>query len=301
MNLVKRVVAAPLIQFLLIGILVVLGYSAISRDAPDAPDAEGRKIVVTPGRIEHLQQAFLQTWQRPPDTRELKGLIDSFIKEEIYYREGLRMGLDKDDTVFRRRMQQKMEFLMEPEASSLTPTAEELADFYQAHKAQFNVPARISFEQITYNREAHSEMALEALVRHDLAALNAETAADAIGLGDPTVLPSQMRNAELQKVRQAFGPEFAETLLTVPAGPWAGPVSSPFGLHLVRNVMIEPAHLPALDEIRADVRLAWESGRRNAIAQEAYQRLLATYEIEIEPSEVPPSNVSASPLPSGAS
>ena len=82
----------------------------------------GGKIVVTRGQIEHLAAASTQTWQRPPTDAELKGLIDDRVRDEVYCREAMALGLDKDDTVIRRRLRQKMEFVSDDIGSPTEPT-----------------------------------------------------------------------------------------------------------------------------------------------------------------------------------
>ncbi|MDQ6438169.1 hypothetical protein RB623_29295 [Mesorhizobium sp. LHD-90] len=107
MSFLRRFLAEPLVQFLVIGI-ALFGYTAVDRSPSEA---DRQMIEVGPGRIAQLFGTFSLTWQRAPNPEELNGLVEAFVKEGIFYREGTKMGLDRDDTVYRRRMQQKMEFL----------------------------------------------------------------------------------------------------------------------------------------------------------------------------------------------
>ncbi len=141
----RRVLGEPLVQFLLIGICVFGLYSAVGQSPPEA---EPQSIEIGPGRIAQLLETFSRTWQRPPTQDELNGLIEAFIKEEIFYREGRKAGLDRDDTVFRRRLQQKMEFLMEPTAAELTPVEKDLQTFLDARSEMFRIAERVAFRQI---------------------------------------------------------------------------------------------------------------------------------------------------------
>ena len=126
MTVVRRFLSEPLVQFLLIGVVVFAAWSA---RRPLAAEADRQVIEVGPGRIAQLVETFSRTWQRPPTPRELNGLIEAFVKEEIFYREGREIGLDQNDTVFRRRLQQKMEFLIEPREEELNPTDGELQTY----------------------------------------------------------------------------------------------------------------------------------------------------------------------------
>ena len=115
MTFVSRLIREPLVHFILIGALVFGTYALIGKNADELRD----RIVVTEGRVQQIAQVFAKTWQRPPTPEELRGLVDAYIKEEVYYREALKLGLDRDDTLIRRRMQQKMEFVTEPSGELL--------------------------------------------------------------------------------------------------------------------------------------------------------------------------------------
>ena len=132
-------------------------YALLSSD--DREEARD-KIVVTEGRVRQLAQVFAKTWQRPPTPEELRGLIDEFIKEEIYYREAIKLGLDRDDTLIRRRMQQKMEFLTEPADELLVADDVTLQAFLDANKAEFRIEPRIAFRQVFLNPDKAGEPAV---------------------------------------------------------------------------------------------------------------------------------------------
>ena len=115
----KRWLREPLIHFLLLG-AALFGISRIVNPAASRT-APSRQIVLTLDDLRQLQIGFAAQWQRPPDEREMVGLLEGRIKEEILYREALAMGLDKDDTIVRRRMAQKMEFLAEDVSAAHEP------------------------------------------------------------------------------------------------------------------------------------------------------------------------------------
>ena len=100
--------------------------------------APGR-IVITQAKIEQIAGLFARTWQRPPTPAELKGLIDDYVKDEVYYREALKLGLEADDTVIRRRLRQKMEFLSDAASETLRASEAELAEYLNAHADKFAV------------------------------------------------------------------------------------------------------------------------------------------------------------------
>src|SRR5262245_43685990 len=149
MTFASRIAREPLIHFLLIGAVVFLTYALAGKRAHEPRDT----IIVTEGRVQQLAQVFTKTWQRPPTPEELRGLIDAYIKEEVYYREALKLGLDRNDTLIRRRMQQKMEFVTEPSDELLAADEAELQAFLNVHKYEFKVEPRIAFQQLFLNPE----------------------------------------------------------------------------------------------------------------------------------------------------
>ncbi|MEE4282614.1 MAG: hypothetical protein V2I41_11775 [Pseudomonadales bacterium] len=95
----------PLLFFLLIGAAIyALSLWALGED-------EAYQIVVGKQDLQRLNDQWSMQMRRPPSEQELAGLVEQFIKEEIYYREAMRLGLDANDTIVRRRMVQKLTFL----------------------------------------------------------------------------------------------------------------------------------------------------------------------------------------------
>ena len=119
MALARKLLREPLVQFLLLGALL---FVLLRRGRAGGPGRGTTRITITPGLVEHLASGFARTWQQPPTDEELKGLIDEHVKEEIATREAVAMGLDEDDTIIRRRLRQKLEFLVEGAADQVPPT-----------------------------------------------------------------------------------------------------------------------------------------------------------------------------------
>ena len=151
----KKVLREPLVHFLALALAIFIVYGALNRSDRVTPD----RIVVTQARIEQIATLFARTWQRPPSPSELKGLIDDYVKDEVYYREALKLGLEADDTVIRRRLRQKMEFLSDAASETLNPTEAELAEYLNAHADKFAVEHAVAFRQIYFNPERRGDKA----------------------------------------------------------------------------------------------------------------------------------------------
>ena len=278
MTFFSRLIREPLVHFILIGAVVFFAYALIGNGADQPRD----RIVVTDGRVQQLAQVFATTWQRPPTREELRGLIDAYIKEEVYYREALKLGLDRDDTLIRRRMQQKMEFVTEPSDQLLVADDGELQAFLDAHKSEFRVEPRIAFQQVFVNPKKPGEAVL-IRAKQTLEALKASEPSEPSHvpseLGDPTLLPATTPLAALSSIAGNFGEGFAQSLTDLPEDVWAGPIESPFGLHLVRVTERVDGHDPKLDEIREAVEQKWRTQKRRDFQTQAYDQLRAKYDV----------------------
>lgn len=285
----KTFLREPLVHFLALGALLFAFFAW--RGGGAAPN----RIVVTPGLIAHLTSGFSRTWQRPPTDAELKGLIDDWIKEEIATREAVATGLDRDDTIIRRRLRQKLEFLVEDEAAPAPPTDADLEAWLDAHPEAFRGEPRVAFRQVfvSPSRRGVSARSDAATLLVRLRSQGPGAAADRFG--DPTLLPGEQPLAPLGEVTRVFGADFAREVMKLEPGAWSGPIASPFGLHLVFVKERVAAAPPALAEIRPLVeREVAAEGRRKRL-DALYERLLSKYTVTIEtPGPAPAAGAGAS-------
>jgi hypothetical protein len=273
---VRRILREPLLHFLLLGLGLFAYYGRV------APDDDGRRrIVVTQAEVDLLATQFQGTWNRPPSPVELNGLVDSYVRDEILYREGVALGLDRDDAVIKRRVRQKLDVLFEESVAQSPATEADLQAYLDANPAAFRKPAVVSFDQIYFGSDAvtlqRPEQARAALVR----------GADPGTLGQATLLPSHQDAMPLDLIARDFGEKFAAQLAQAPVGEWSGPVTSGFGTHLVRVSAIEPAQSPTLTDVRDVVAREWENERRKQAHADALARLRSQYEVEIQ-AALPP-------------
>ncbi len=277
-SVMRKFLREPLLHFLLIGIGLFLLYDLLRGGDTGAP----RDIVVTEARVEALAQSFATTWMRPPTPQEIKGLVDDYVAEEIYYREAIAMGLDQDDTVIRRRLRQKMEFISEDAAAAAEPTDAQLQEFLAKHPEKFLEPAQLSFRQVYLNTEKRGEQA-RVQAEQLLTELQAGRGpADLAMAGDPTLLPPDMQSASPQLIANTFGSDFAAQVEEAPVGQWSGPLQSGFGLHLVRVDERIAGALPAFDQIRPIVLREYQAEQRTLSNKKFLDSLRAKYDIRIE-------------------
>jgi len=274
----KRLLREPLVHFLLLGAGLFGAYAVLNRNQPAAPN----EILVSAGQIETLAATFSKVWQRPPTAQELKGQIDQYVKEEMLSREAIALGLDKNDTVIRRRLQQKMEFIAEDFAAASDPTEAELADYLAKHPDQYAEEPRFTFRQVFLSSDTRGDR-LRADANQLLADLKKRGKnADIPELGDSTLLPLDLVNASQRSVVSQFGSEFTSALAELKPGEWSGPILSGYGLHLVFVSQRTESRLPALDEVREQVKRELTNERRQAANRKFLDELLKKYQVVIE-------------------
>ena len=181
--IIRRLVREPLIHFAVLGAALFGLYGVIR---PPASDASA--IVVSSDRIAAIAAQFRGTWQRPPSRDELNALVESYVREEVFYREGRALGLDCDDLIVRNRVKQKMEVLSE-DALLAQPSEAGLQRYLDEHREVFATPAAMSFEQVYFDADRRGEH-LERDVNRSLVALR--RGGDVVPPGDGTLLPSHM-------------------------------------------------------------------------------------------------------------
>lgn len=283
----RKLLREPLIHFLILGSILFMVFDLTA----ETDQAGERRIVVTPAQVEQLAAQFSRTWLRPPTLEELDGLVERYVRSEIYYREALAMGLGQDDPYVRNRLALKLEVLLDDLSAEAEPEDAELARFLEEHAERFAEPVRLSFRQVYLNPEQHADPEGEAQRLLELL----QNGADPVTLGDVSMLIPGLSAATPDEIARQFGADFAAALEGLQPGGWVGPVPSPFGIHLVRVTQRQPARQPALAEIRDAVLAEWRDQRRREAKEQAYQRLRERYQIVMD------EEMQGAPLPDGGS
>ena len=272
----------PLLHFLLLGALIFVAYDQWAGKGR-SPD----EIFISRGQQENLLNTFGRTWQRPPTAEEFQGVLRDHVRQEIAYREGRAMGLDQDDIVIRRRLQQKLELLAEDVATLAPPSEQDLQDFLDEHPEGFMIEPRLTLRQVYFSRDRRGagaeQDALDLLQRLPRDGPDGEFEQ----FGDPLPLPARIDDLRESEVARLFGGEFTDALQGLEPGHWAGPVESGFGLHLVFIEARAAGRTPELAEVRDAVLREWSSQRRRDAVDSLFERLAGKYTVEIEPLPKP--------------
>lgn len=274
--MLNKILKEPLLHFLLIGACL---FGLYTWNNPGAMQSD-KRIVVDQGQIDNLTERFRRVWQRKPTDKELQGLIEDFVIEEIYYREALAMGIDKNDPVIRRRLRQKMELYTDNLATSLTPDNEQLQAYLQHHPDKFRTDSRYTFKQVYINTD-RPQQKLDQVIASTEAALQSGKSIQ----GDPSLIHTNFTDAEAYSIDRTFGRGFASKLDDLELNKWSGPLRSGIGVHFVRLESRQLGELPELVAIRDKVEREWRFDQAQKVDKSLRKKLLASYEVIVKPGQ----------------
>jgi hypothetical protein len=233
------------------------------------PAGQG-EIVVGEARVRNLAQNFHRTWQRAPTREELDGLVEAHVREEVMVREAIVLGLDRDDAIIRRRLQQKLEFIAEEAASTVRPSDDELAGFLAANAERYRVEPRLSLTQVFLDPQRRGA-ALDADARRLIERLNRDASAPPAEAGHRLALMEpRYVDVPRSELTRLFGSEFAARVAELPVGRWSGPIASGYGMHVVRLDAQLAGSAPSLADVRALVERDWASEQRRTQLKSHY-------------------------------
>ena len=267
----------PLFQFLVLGAALFGLFHLVGNKKAHAPE----RIVISSARIDNLEDGFARTWRRPPSKEELQGLVDDYVRDEVFYREGRAAGLDRDDVIIRRRVRQKMEFFAE-DASGPEPSEAELAAYLESNPERFKTEDRLTFHQVFLSATRRGAAINRDGQQVSNALALASAAVDTTAIGDPFLLGEEFQAVSLTELAGIFGDVFAKRMSVMEQGRWQGPIPSSFGQHFVYISERIQGGAPPLDAIRDAVRREWSNARRLEAEQKLYGSLRERYEIVVE-------------------
>lgn len=274
----RNVLHEPLVLFLVIGAGLFLLWSAKGGPAPTTDE----RIVVGAGTVQNLAENWTRTRLRPPTPAELRGLVEDHVREEVLYREALSLGLDRDDTIIRRRLRQKLEFVSDDLGAHAQPSEQQLQDYLVRNPEPFRLDPRFTWTHVFLNSKRDATTRAGS-VRRLLTELNGPGGAREAGeRGDPFLLPFDFNASTSTEIAALFGDAFAKALAQLEPGRWHGTIQSAYGEHLVLVRQRVPGRVPPLDEVRDAVRREWAAKTRRDANEAFYQRLRSRYRVVIE-------------------
>lgn len=279
-----KILREPLLQFLFLGGLIYLAYAYVT---PRTEENKSKSLVVNAAKIKWMQSNWQKRWNRLPTRKELNALIEQYIKETVLYNEAVKMGLDKEDSIIRRQLAQKVEFLAKDLVVYIPPTDEELKAYFKAHKDQYKEDPLYSFTQIFFDPDKRGSTTLQDAkkAKEHLDQSNSMLQ-DTTKLGDAFIADSYFEANSLLDIRKNFGSGFMQTLIKLESGKWQGPILSGFGVHIVylKEIIFPPE--PEFSKLKDTVLQDWTRFKQEEINQQFYKQLKENYIIVIEDNNI---------------
>ncbi len=273
----------PLLHFILAGAGIYLLFGWFGQSESDDAIENQNTIVITEGELDWLADSWQKRWNRPPTNEEMLGLVRAQLRETVLYREAISMGLDQDDTIIRRRLAQKLEFLAQDLIQPLPASDESLWAFFEKNLDRYRLPDLITFTHVFLDPDKRDEHTLE-----DAEKLKAQLIANATvpgensELGDLFMLQNYYPERSEADISKLFGREFARSILELDSEQWHGPVLSGYGTHLVYVHVRQQFPTPTFEQFADRVRADLESEQREKLNQQYIDSLLARYKIVVE-------------------
>jgi hypothetical protein len=275
-----RFLKEPLVQFLLIGACIYVVYAFLG--VRDEAAAE-RSVFITEEQIGNLAATWEKRWNRPPTDAELIGLVRSYLREDVMYREALAMGLDDGDHIIRRRLAQKLEFLTNDIVRLQEPSVAELQAYFSRNLEAFTAPDQVTFVQVFFNPDVRGEAAeADAVAARERLQAGGEPDPDTLLEGDRSMLRTYFAGVTEQDIRRDMGTDFATRVMHLAPGEWHGPLLSGYGTHLVYVYDYERAPPPVLDDMRDKVLAEWQREQLEKFNADFLNGLIDQYEVVIE-------------------
>src|SRR5271165_3046915 len=285
----------PLLHFLLLGVALFAIYGYMHRGRGGFESS--RQIKLSLDELAQMDMYFESQWHRQPTAAEFQAMVEDKVREEVLYREALAMSLDKDDTIVKRRMAQKMQFLAEDVAAAHEPSTAELKAWFEKNSNKFALPSRYSFRHLYFSPDKRGKNAQDDATKA-LAKIagQPEDSKLAVSLADPFMFQDYYGDRAPEALAKEFGPQFVVALEKLKPGSWQGPVESGYGWHLVYIDTVIPGRIPAFEEMEPDVKTAWLAEQKRQAWQKAYTEMRAKYTVLLpNPGDQPAANTPPKP------
>jgi peptidyl-prolyl cis-trans isomerase C len=275
-SLLSKIAREPFLHFILLGVLIYV----IADYIKAGKDTKRYEINISDNDLYRIASLWEKQYGTIPTQKELENIVHNFVREEVFYREGLEMGLDKEDEVVRRRIAQKLEFLQQDLVIVNEPSEEELQEYFEKNTAKYLVPEKISFTHVFFSPDkGGDENAIQRAneVRKKLLAKEINRAPES---GDRFPFLFDYSDISQTDLVHLLGEsDLSEKVYSLPAKEWSEPLKSGYGYHLVYINSKKPDTLPALSEVREKVKADYLEEARLKKNEEAFEKVKNKYTI----------------------
>jgi hypothetical protein len=267
--------AAHMFGFGLLLALFILLYKG-----PPVNSLDGGRVTFTEADLAHVHAAFERTWSRPPTAIELRKAFQRYVRDEVFYREALARGLDRNDPVVKMSLVRKITMLGTAAAQATEPTDAEIQAYFELRTERYRIPASFNLMQVYLSPDKHGEQMGTVVVELLTELRERDPQPEEITeLGDMLMLPSVVNDMSEDELARTFGTTFRDAAISLVVGQWEGPVESGFGLHLVKITHREESRIPDWTEVRDRVTSDMQYEGSKAAEDQLYAEILPRYQI----------------------
>ena len=271
----KNFLKEPLLHFLLIGAAFFVLYSWVGED-----DNSQNTIVIDESDLDEIVSKFEMQWKRNPTEEELTSIVEKRIEEEVFYQEALKMNLDHNDEIIKRRLAQKMQFLSNDLAQLQEPSTEELQTYFKDNEHKYVSDSKYTFHQIIFLSE-NGELGIEK-ANLALSKIGSLPVNEVLKLGDRIAINKTFNKVTTFDISRQFGDDFQQSLAKAERGKWVGPIESGFGHHLVYVSNYETGLIPTLDEVKPQVLEDYLLDNQASFKESVYTQFRNNYTLEFD-------------------
>lgn len=271
----RNIFKEPLFHFLLLGALIFALYGIVNRQTDDE-----RTILIDDFDMNNIIASWEMQWKRLPTDEELKNLVQQNIKQEIFYQEALKMNLDHNDEIIKRRLSQKMQFLSNDLAAMNEPSDEDIQKYYDLHFTAYLSPYKFSFYQIVFNQDNRNDPLGDA--EAFMSQINNLSIEEVKTKGDTLPFPFFFENIDADELNRQLGNDFSKSLEKIKKGSWTGPVQSGFGYHLIYLTDKTGPQIPEIESIKDDLLRDMEYDNQKQLNDLIFTELKKNYSIEFD-------------------
>lgn len=308
--MLKNLINQPLLHFLLIGLGLFLLYDLTGKENPE--ELVSKTVLVDKNALLTFMQYRSKSFDRKQFEDRLKNmpqeklnrLIDDYVREEVLYREALRLGFDKNDYVLRRRLVQKLEFVNQGFIdSTMTLTDTDIEDYFKENKERYYVEPYITFTHVFFNNEIHGKDKAAVISKNELKVLNGKDVpfTDSMKYGDRFLYHTNYVERAPEYVSSHFGRDMAKSVFGLEPSDkiWYGPFESPYGYHLVKLSNREDGRYPEIGEIYGKVKQDAQIDLSKEKSEKTIRDIIDNYDVRMVYKR--PVNKSPSPKTTDAS
>lgn len=273
----KSLLREPLVHFVILGALLFVGHALWDKHV----ERSSYTITVSADEIERQALIFAGENRRQPSDEDIQALLFAYVEEQALMREAQRLGLGQDDTIIRRRLAQKMRFMLEDTTAPTPPKEEDLKAWFESNREKFKTAEQRSFYHVFISPESHGDQA-EGIAKKLLAEINVENWE---GLGDPFIMRRKLANLSREDVTRMFGPSFSTQVFATKPQTWQGPFESSYGLHLIYVNKVAPEVNPTFEQARSAVVGDMMSAVQRQRNQDRLSETISKYKVVVEDLE----------------